>query len=165
MNPSYRTGHGAVAGTCITVLKFFFDRRAKVVDILAQQSRPPKALQVPTTIQHRPDWDDTQTVYLEISRFFEPESPVISRELVQPGDLTQSLCSRWQNDYRECACYYWAASRPDYVDIEDGSDGLSAGYNWTDRNRGAGPRARLLARSAAPQTNRPDVDHLRPALS
>lgn len=89
----------------------------------------------PSTIERRADWPDTQTVDLEIRRFFEPDSPAISRELVEPGDLTQSLCSPWQNDYRECACYYWAASRPDYVDIEAGPDGLSAGYNWMDHNR------------------------------
>ena len=41
-------------------------------------------------------------------------------ELPQPGELTQGLCSPWQNDYRECACYYWAASRPDYVNVVAG---------------------------------------------
>ena len=89
----------------------------------------------PSPIQRRPDWSDTQTVELEIRRFFEPGSPVISRDLVDPGDLTQSLCSPWQNDYRECACYYWASSRPDYVDIGTANDGLSAGFNWMDHNR------------------------------
>ena len=89
----------------------------------------------PSPIQRRPDWPDTQTVELEIRRFFEPDSPTISRDLVDPGDLTQSLCSPWQNDYRECACYYWASSRPDYVDVATGSDGLSAGFNWMDHDR------------------------------
>jgi len=89
----------------------------------------------PSTVQRRPNWDDTQTVELEIRRFFEPDSPAISRQLVEPGDLTQSLCSPWQNDYRECACYYWASSRPDFVDVVDDSRGLSAGYNWMDHNR------------------------------
>jgi hypothetical protein len=89
----------------------------------------------PSTIQRRPDWPDTQTVDLEIRRFFDGDSAAISRELIEPGDLTQSLCSPWQNDYRECACYYWASSRPDYVDIEAGPDGLSAGYNWMDHDR------------------------------
>jgi hypothetical protein len=65
--------------------------------------------------------------------------PAISKELLAPGDLTQSLCSPWQNDYRECACYYWAASRPDYVNIEAGPDGLSQGQHWFTRDRN-GPR-------------------------
>ena len=89
----------------------------------------------PSQIQRRPDWSDTQTVELEIQHFFEEDSPAIARDLVEPGDLTQSLCSPWQNDYRECACYYWASTRPDYVDIGIASDGLSAGYNWMDHNR------------------------------
>jgi hypothetical protein len=89
----------------------------------------------PSQIQRRPDWPDPQTVELEIRRFFEPDSPAISRDLVDPGDLTQSLCSPWQNDYRECACYYWASTRPDFVDVGTGSDGLSAGFNWMDHDR------------------------------
>ena len=89
----------------------------------------------PSPIQRRPDWPDTQTVELEIRRFFEPGSPVIARDLVEPGDLTQSLCSPWQNDYRECACYYWASSRPDFVDVAVDSNGLSAGFNWMDHDR------------------------------
>ncbi|KYG06248.1 hypothetical protein BE21_35960 [Sorangium cellulosum] len=33
----------------------------------------------------------------------------------QPGELGQSLCSPWQHDFRDCACSYWASSRPDVV--------------------------------------------------
>jgi hypothetical protein len=76
----------------------------------------------------------TETVDLEVRAFFEHDV-VIARELAQPGELTQSLCSPWLNDYRECACYYWASSRPDYVDIEAGSDGVSRGWNWMDKSR------------------------------
>jgi hypothetical protein len=60
---------------------------------------------------------------------------VISRELAAPGDLTQSLCSPWQNDYRECGCFYWAASRPDYVNVEPEKNGVSMGNNWMEKNR------------------------------
>jgi hypothetical protein len=74
---------------------------------------------------------------LELRRFFEPSSldpaaplAVIARALAQPGELTQGLCSPWQNDYRECACYYWAASRPDYVNVVDAADGETRGDNW-----------------------------------
>ena len=62
------------------------------------------------------------------------EGAVISRDAVQPGELTQSLCSPWQNDYRECGCYYWAASRPDYVNV-DTSGATSVGQNWLQKNR------------------------------
>jgi hypothetical protein len=84
-----------------------------------------------------PDKSDTEVLFdkndpkpllyrdLEVRRFFEvtdvagqpTPQPVIARALANPGELTQGLCSPWQNDYRECACYYWAASRPDYVNV------------------------------------------------
>ncbi|WFU07490.1 hypothetical protein QA648_36375 (plasmid) [Rhizobium sp. CB3171] len=75
-------------------------------------------------------------VGLTVRRIFEV-SPIdnqpmatISQSLIEPGELSQGLCSPWQNDYRECACYYWAASRPDYVNVVDGPDGVSRGDNW-----------------------------------
>jgi hypothetical protein len=79
---------------------------------------------------------------LEIRRIFQPSSvpgehtAVLSEELIQPGELSQGLCSPWQNDYRECACYYWAASRPDYINVEPADDGASRGDNWMQRQRG-----------------------------
>ena len=33
----------------------------------------------------------------------------------QAGELTQSLCSPWQHDFRDCACNYWASNHPDIV--------------------------------------------------
>lgn len=79
--------------------------------------------------------DGTIFVDLEVRRFFDPGVAVINRDMVQPGELTQSLCSPWQNDYRECACYYWASSRPDYVNVEPTSQGVSAGNNWMQKDR------------------------------
>lgn len=102
----------------------------------------------PSIIERRPDWADTQTVALELRHVFEPGTPVIARELAAPGDLTQSLCSPWQYDYRECACFYWAASRPDFVDVEVGADGRSAGFNWMDRRLDA--TAPIAAREYLP---------------
>jgi len=61
---------------------------------------------------------------------------LIDDVMAQPGELTQSLCSPWQNDYRECGCYYWAASRPDYVNVESTPQGPSRGNNWMERERG-----------------------------
>jgi hypothetical protein len=55
--------------------------------------------------------------------------------LAAPGELTQGLCSPWQNDYRECSCYYWASARPDYVNVDLTAGGLSAGDNWMQRER------------------------------
>jgi hypothetical protein len=33
--------------------------------------------------------------------------------IFRPGELTQSLCSPWTHDFRDCACYYWASNHPD----------------------------------------------------
>lgn len=83
-------------------------------------------------------WSDelpTVKVKLKVRGFFEGRSAAIATDVLKPGELTQGLCAPWQNDYRECACYYWAASRPDYVNVEPGPDGLSRGDQWTAKNR------------------------------
>jgi hypothetical protein len=71
----------------------------------------------------------------KVREFFEGASGLISRELAQPGELTQGLCSPWQNDYRECSCYYWASARPDFVNVELGPGGVSQGDNWLQKER------------------------------
>ena len=77
----------------------------------------------------------TIKVELKLRRFFDGTTASLLREILRPGELTQGLCSPWQNDYRECACYYWAASRPDYVNVEPGPDGLSHGDMWMSKKR------------------------------
>jgi hypothetical protein len=72
---------------------------------------------------------------LKVRNFFEEGSAAIAAGLLQPGELTWGLCAPWQNDYRECACYYWAASRPDYVNVEPGPDGASRGDMWLAKER------------------------------
>ena len=52
-----------------------------------------------------------------------------------PGELTQGLCSPWQNDFRECSCYYWASARPDFVNVDTTPDGRSTGDNWLQKVR------------------------------
>jgi hypothetical protein len=87
----------------------------------------------------------TRTVDLEVRRIFDMVEmggattmrSALDLALAQPGELTQGLCSPWQNDYRECACYYWAASRPDYVNIEPDADGASRGAMWLQKDRAA----------------------------
>jgi len=91
----------------------------------------------------RPPGDTLQTVTikLEVRRLFDVEQmadgrrqrAALARELAEPGELTQGLCSPWQNDYRECACYYWAASRPDFVNVEPGPEGASRGAMWMQK--------------------------------
>ena len=84
-------------------------------------------------------WSDDPKNYVsfhcEIRSFFEGDTAVISTELAEPGELTQGLCSPWQNDFRECSCYYWASARPDYVNVDPAESGLSAGDNWMQKQR------------------------------
>jgi len=47
-------------------------------------------------------------------QYSDPDSGVISAAY-QPGELTQSLCSPWMHDFRDCACWYWASNHPDIV--------------------------------------------------
>ena len=82
-----------------------------------------------------PDDSETIAVDLVVRHFFDDDTAVIARALADAGELTQGLCSPWQNDYRECSCYYWASARPDYVNVEAGSDGLSRGDNWLQKDR------------------------------
>jgi hypothetical protein len=77
----------------------------------------------------------TISVTLKVRKFFEADTAAFAAGVLQPGELTQGLCAPWQNDYRECACYYWAASRPDYVNVEPSADGLSHGDSWLAKQR------------------------------
>jgi hypothetical protein len=96
---------------------------------------------IPTDSSGQPDHSQMQAVELKARPLFGSGSAtgeplaVIDEDRIQPGQLTQSLCSPWQNDYRECACYYWAASRPDYVNVELGESGTSIGNSWLAKDR------------------------------
>jgi hypothetical protein len=52
-------------------------------------------------------WEDEAShlkVSLKVRPFFEDGTAMISRVLARPGELTQGLCSPWQNDYRVFSC-------------------------------------------------------------
>ncbi|MFD3758071.1 ferritin-like domain-containing protein [Streptomyces sp. NPDC058622] len=66
------------------------------------------------------------------------EDGVIDPDVYQPGDLTRSLCAPWQYDFRECGCYYWAASKPD---ISATSGGEYGNLNFQRRDRTTLPPA------------------------
>ncbi|MBF4519398.1 hypothetical protein IRZ71_23900 [Flavobacterium sp. ANB] len=74
-------------------------------------------------------------VTLVVNKIFDGNSAAFSDTILQPGELTQGLCAPWQNDYRECSCYYWAASRPDFVNIVPDENGLSTGDLWMSKKR------------------------------
>ncbi len=83
------------------------------------------------TIQERGTAGDTppEPVQLEGWRrlYTDPRTGVIDLAF-QPGELTQSLCSPWQHDFRDCSCTYWASNHPDIVfPPADPSETLLAG--------------------------------------
>lgn len=94
-------------------------------------SLAPERSQVPR--QEKPA--NFKTWRFKVRHFFDPDTAVISEALAEAGELTQGLCSPWQNDYRECSCYYWASARPDFVNVEPGPKGLSQGDNWLQKKR------------------------------
>jgi hypothetical protein len=67
------------------------------------------------------------------------DGAAFARELLEAGAMTQGLCSPWQADYRECGCYYWAASRPDFINVQfDAATGAATGQNWMQIDRAPG---------------------------
>ena len=82
-----------------------------------------------------PPTQSTITLQLPVRTFFDDDTAFISRQLASPGELTQGLCSPWQNDFRECSCYYWASARPDFVNVATTADGRSSGDNWLQKTR------------------------------
>nr|QEO74234.1 hypothetical protein [uncultured bacterium] len=51
----------------------------------------------------------------------------------QAGELTQSLCSPWQHDFRDCGCHYWASNHPDIALVADAPSDPPRGVglkNW-----------------------------------
>jgi hypothetical protein len=94
---------------------------------------PDDRKEMPQPLIHEPR--NYITMQLEVRKFFDDGTVVISKDLASEGELTQGLCSPWQNDYRECSCYYWASSRPDYINVEPAGNGLSKGDNWFQMER------------------------------
>jgi Ferritin-like len=69
-----------------------------------------------------------------------------------PGELTQSLCSPWTHDFRDCACYYWASNHPDVAlpplpsptdDATDPRWGLDTAWERFDRSLQSPPAANV----------------------
>jgi hypothetical protein len=96
-------------------------------------------------------------------RFYtEPRTGVLSLAY-QPGELLMSLCSPWQHDFRDCACHYWAANRPDVVygaaPLGSGSDDIPdpTRIDWMRADRAPGAAAAVVSTVDA---NRPfAIDH------
>jgi len=62
--------------------------------------------------------------------------------IFEVGELTQSLCSPWTHDFRDCLCFYWASNHPDIAlppkpgsaDAEDPRWNLDTHWERADRS-------------------------------
>jgi hypothetical protein len=104
-------------------------------EVVCHFTKEPSPREIVAEAKDLGDLNLYQEVHLKVNLFFAGESAAFTTDILQPGELTQGLCAPWQNDYRECACYYWAASRPDFVNVEPNTEGLSAGDNWMSKKR------------------------------
>jgi hypothetical protein len=51
-------------------------------------------------------------------------------QMFLPGELTQSLCSPWTHDFRDCGCFYWASNHPDIaLPPKPSTAGADAGWD------------------------------------
>ena len=103
-------------------------------------------------------------------RVFVDDKTGVIGQVYEPGELTQSLCSPWQHDFRDCGCHYWASNHPDIVLGEDslGEPTLSSGasadperantpIDWLRSDRTPASRAAALGTF---RENRPfQMDH------
>lgn len=85
----------------------------------------------------------------------------------KPGELSQSLCSPWQHDFRDCGCTYWASSHPDIVMAAHPADIAEVDDPGADADRAEEPilwlrheRDRDVAPRATVEGCRPlELDH------
>jgi len=65
--------------------------------------------------------------------------------MFEPGELTQSMCSPWTHDFRDCGCFYWASNHPDIVlpalppGVEADDPDWGTRTLWLRSNRQGGP--------------------------
>jgi len=88
------------------------DLRPEQVTIVLTQVPPP----APQTGRPggQPPTTPPQTLTHYRRRYIDADTGMISAAF-RPGELTQSLCSPWMHDFRDCACDYWASNHPDIV--------------------------------------------------
>ena len=77
-------------------------------------------------------------------------------DIFRPGELTQSLCSPWTHDFRDCGCFYWASNHPDIAQppapVPPSDDvGWDSAVIWERRDRSstAPPGDSALATAAS----------------
>jgi hypothetical protein len=120
---------GIVTMEWSNALAYLMTKQGRSVTCYFTKDKAPIAQPLPEDLSQLLD------VELTVRQLLHRESASPSKDLLLPGELTQGLCSPWQHDFRECSCYYWPASRPDYINIEPTAEGTSKGDNWLAKKR------------------------------
>jgi hypothetical protein len=87
-------------------------------------------------------------------------------EVFLPGELTQSLCSPWTHDFRDCGCYYWASNHPDIAQPplptpmpNDPAWNLSVIWERRDRTLGVLPAPATRASPTRQELRHNEINH------
>ncbi|MGH6908553.1 MAG: ferritin-like domain-containing protein [Phenylobacterium sp.] len=103
------------------------------------------------------------------TRYLDPNGALA--RIFEPGELSQSLCSPWTHDFRDCACFYWASNHPD-IALPPVPAGVSAADDprWSlvtdwlreDRNLADPPASRIDRAAPRGGSNpEPEIPHHR----
>ncbi len=101
-------------------------------------------------MSHRPDAPGAPAVVLAATRASYLTDDGAFAEMFDPGELTQSLCSPWTHDFRDCGCFYWASNHPDLVQPAVPAGTAPDDPDWTARV----PLAPRTTESADPTAGR-----------
>ncbi|MGH8907607.1 MAG: ferritin-like domain-containing protein [Egibacteraceae bacterium] len=89
----------------------------------------------------------------ERARYLDDDG-VIDVDAYPPGELTRSLCAPWQYGFRDCGCFYWAASKPDIV---TSADSQHDDLNFQRRDRAPTPDIARYAPRRALELDYPEL--------
>ena len=70
-----------------------------------------------------------RSIKLKLPRVMYTDSDGVLSSIFEPGELSQSLCSPWTHDFRDCGCFYWASNHPDIVQ-PPAPEGLENDPTW-----------------------------------
>jgi hypothetical protein len=87
-------------------------------------------------------------------------------EMFAPGELSQSLCSPWTHDFRDCGCFYWASNHPDIAlppkpDPNTSDVRFDHVTRWERQDRAASPAPQdtIAGDNAIPPMDHYEINH------
>ncbi|GKQ40450.1 ferritin-like domain-containing protein [Streptomyces sp. A012304] len=119
----WRHVHDLLPGPIAVVLGPQVATGATLVPVVADALRDLNGLRTNATsfVQRDPEGQVEAAVLTADRARYLDDDGVIDPDVYAPGELTRSLCAPWQYDFRDCGCFYWAASKPDVTSSADGS--------------------------------------------